>query len=61
MAVLKNKDVKKMDEKERKKKTNELRFELIKRKSGTNKQSKIKTKEIKKAIARLLTVKEKKQ
>jgi len=57
MAVLKKKDIKNMNEKERKQKINELKLELIKRKSDSSKQSKIKTKEIKKAIARLLTVK----
>jgi len=57
MAVLKKKDIKNMNEKERKQKINELKLELIKRKSDSGKQSKIKTKEIKKAIARLLTVK----
>jgi ribosomal protein L29 len=57
MAVLKKKDIKNMNENEKKKKLNELKFELIKRKSGTNKQNKVKIKEIKKAIARLLTIK----
>jgi len=60
MAVLKKKAIKSMNEKEKKEKTTELRLELIKRQSGTNKQSKIKIKEIKKAIARLLTIREKK-
>jgi ribosomal protein L29 len=57
MAVLKKKDIKNMSEKEKKQKLNDLKFELVKRKSGTNKQNKTKTKEIKKAIARLLTIK----
>lgn len=60
MAVLKKKDIKNMKEKERKEKLKELRFELVKRRSGTNKQNKVKIKEIKKAIARLLTIKEEK-
>jgi len=55
MAVLRAKDVAKMDEKERKKKLTELKMELIKASVAANKTN-AKTKEIKKAIARLLTV-----
>ena len=54
MAVLKNKDIKSMSEKDREEKLKELRIELIKKKT---KETKVKTKEIKKAIARILTSK----
>ncbi len=51
MAVLKMRDVKNMSKKEIEEKLKELRLELMK------KQEKIRNKEIKKAIARLLTAK----
>lgn len=54
MAVLKYKDISKLDEKDRSTKLNELKFELTKASATANKQN-AKTKEIKKAIARLLT------
>ena len=54
MAVLRIKDAKNFGEKEREEKIKELEFELIRKDSG--KESKIKRKEIKKAIARLLTL-----
>jgi ribosomal protein L29 len=57
MAVLRKKEVKNMQEKDREAKLKELRLELSKRYSPANKSSKIKAKEIKKAIARLLTLK----
>jgi len=60
MAILKNKDIQKMEEKEIKSKLKELRMEIIKKNVTANKSSKIKTKEIKKAIARLLTLLNKK-
>lgn len=53
MATLKNKDIKKMTEKERNDNFKDLRMELIKNK--TNKKGKIKPKELKKAMARILT------
>lgn len=56
MAVLKIKDIKNMKDEERKEKLKELEIGLIKKKV---KESKLKAKEIKKAIARLLTFKEK--
>lgn len=56
MAVIKFKDVKNMSEKERKEKLRELKFELVKKKVQANKAGKIKNKEIKKAIARILTL-----
>ena len=57
MAVLKAKEIKNLGEKERKAKLEELRMELIKAR-GTGK-GKIKAKEIKKAIARILIFKNK--
>ncbi len=54
MAVLKIKDAKTLNEKEMEEKLKELKLELIKRKTG--RESKVKMKEIKKAIARLLTI-----
>ena len=57
MAVLKLKDIKNMTEKDREEKLKELRFELIKKNVTANKSSKTKAKEIKKAIARILTLK----
>jgi ribosomal protein L29 len=54
MALLKYKDIPRMDVKEREAKVKDLRFELTKASATSNKQN-AKTKEIKKAIARLLT------
>lgn len=58
MAVLKIKDIKNMSKQEKQKRLKELRLELIKKNLPANKSGKIKTKEIKKAIARLLMLKE---
>ena len=55
MAVLKSKDIVKMNEKEREEKLKELKQELIKANVSARKSGKIKVKEIKKAIARILT------
>ncbi len=55
MAVLKMKDVRSMDSKGRMEKLNELRMELI-RSNVTANKSKSRTKEIKKAIARILSI-----
>lgn len=55
MTVLRKKEIKGMSEKERQEKLKELRLELIKKNVPANKAGKIKTKEIKKAVARLLT------
>ena len=55
MAVLKIKDIKSMNDKEKQEKLKELRLELVKKHVAANKAGKVKTKEIKKAIARLLT------
>ena len=53
MSILKAKDIAKMSEKERQEKLKDLKMELIKNKAST--KSKTNIKEIKKAIARLLT------
>lgn len=58
MAVLKAKDIKGMKKEEKEKKLKELKFELIKSRAKAGAQgTSSKTKEIKKAIARLLTLK----
>ena len=56
MAVLKMKDIKGLNEEQRKEKLKELKFELIKKNTAGNKSGKVKAKEIKKAIARLLAM-----
>ena len=54
MAIIKPKEIEKLSEKEITEKLNDLRMELVK--SGLpNSKSKLRPKEIKKAIARLLT------
>jgi ribosomal protein L29 len=53
MAILKTKEISKMPKKEIDEKLKELKMELIKNKAS--KKTKVQTKEIKKAIARLLT------
>ena len=58
MAVLKIKDAKALTGEARESKIKELRFELIKSNVTAHKSS-AKTKEIKKALARLLTLKTK--
>ena len=55
MAVLKTKDIIKMDAKSRSEKLKDLKMELIKVKSSPSKNSG-KTKEIKRAIARIFTI-----
>ena len=55
MAILKKKDISKMSEKETNEKIKDLRFELIKNQISSGKGRKLKTNEIKKTIARLLT------
>lgn len=55
MAILKIKDARNMDNKNRAEKLKELRMELIKSNVTANK-SKSRTKEIKKAIARILSI-----
>jgi len=54
MALLKSKDVKKLNDSERETKLKELRMELIRASVTANKAS-AKTKEIKRAISRLIT------
>ena len=55
MAILKAKDISKMSEKERTSKIQDLNLELMKDKANVGKEGKMKTKEIKRTIARLLT------
>ena len=55
MAILNKKDIKKMSDKERKEKIKDLKMELIKEKINLSKGGKVKIKELKKTIARLLT------
>jgi len=54
MVLLRNKDISKMEKKERADKLKELRLELIKANVTANKTN-AKTKEIKRAISRLMT------
>ncbi len=56
MAILRQKDLVKMSEKEREEKLKDLKFELVKSNVAANKTN-AKTKEIKRAIARILTMK----
>jgi ribosomal protein L29 len=51
----KSREIEKLSNKEKEEKLNELRLELIKKNVAANRSSKIKAKEIKKSIARLLT------
>ena len=61
MAVLKYKDIEKMNEKDIKEKLGDLKKELVKSSVARGKgDSKINTKEIKKAIARINSFKNKK-
>ncbi|MBS3084902.1 50S ribosomal protein L29 [Candidatus Pacearchaeota archaeon] len=57
MAILKIKDIKAMRKEDREKKLKELKFELIKSKGKVSQGGSLKTREIKKTIARLLTIK----
>jgi ribosomal protein L29 len=59
MAKVKMKDLKNMSKEDRKKKISELKLELIKSKVSTTKTGSAKPKEIRRTIARLLTIKEK--
>jgi len=56
MAIIKLKEIKKMNSKEIEDKIKELKMELIKEKVSAAKGGKLKTKEIKRTIARLLTI-----
>ena len=55
MAILKSKEIAKMQSKEIEEKIKELKMELIKEKVSSAKGGKLKTREIKRTIARLLT------
>lgn len=56
MAILKSKEILKMTAKEIEEKTSELRMELVKNRVAAKKGGKLRTKEIKRTIARLLTI-----
>jgi len=56
MAVLKFKELKKMSNEEREKKMKELKMELIKSKAGAAKAGSSKIKQIKKIIAKIITI-----
>ena len=56
MAKMKFKDIKKMNKEERLKKLEELKFELVKARANASKSGTSKAKEIKKIIARILTL-----
>jgi ribosomal protein L29 len=56
MTRLKSKDIQKMGKEERMKKIEELKFELIKAKTHASKTGTSKAKEIKRTIARILTL-----
>ena len=60
MAILKSKEIARMSNKEKEDKLKELRFELIKANVTANKTGKIKIKEIRRTIAKLLTLMAKK-
>jgi ribosomal protein L29 len=54
MAIIRNKDLRAMDDKEKKEKLKELKLELTRANVTANKTGKIKIKEIKRTIARLI-------
>ncbi|MDD5193881.1 MAG: 50S ribosomal protein L29 [Candidatus Nanoarchaeia archaeon] len=56
MAILKSKEIAKMSEKEIEEKTKELKTELMKNRINAAKGGKLRTREIKRTIARLLTI-----
>jgi len=55
MAILRSKNIAKMTQKERESKLKELKLELIKANVTANKSGKIRIKELKRTIAKLLT------
>ena len=57
MVILKTTDISKMSKKEIEEKIEDLKLELVKNQINSGKGGKIKTNEIKKTIARLLTLK----
>ncbi len=56
MSTLKFKDIQKMSKEDRAKKTEELKFELVKAKASAAKSGTSKASEIKKIIARIFTL-----
>lgn len=56
MATLKMKEIRNMSKEERNKKLKELKFQLIISKGNSSKKGSSKTKEIKKIIARILSL-----
>jgi ribosomal protein L29 len=56
MATLKAKEIREMKKEDRMKKLKELKFELVKSRTSASKAGNSKTKEIKKIIARILTL-----
>ena len=56
MTTLKSKDIKKMNKEERGKKLEEMKFELVKAKAHASKTGTSRAKQIKKVIARILTL-----
>ncbi len=56
MALLKTKEIREMGKENREKKLKELKLELVKSKANVSKKGSAKTKEIKKIIARILTI-----
>jgi len=56
MAKIKNKDLVKLNEKERESKLKELKIELIKSRIDSSKSGSSRAKEIRKMIARILTI-----
>lgn len=56
MAILRSKEIVKMSQKEKADKLKELRLELVKANVTANKTGKIKIKEIRRTIAKLLTL-----
>jgi len=53
---MKAKDISKMSKEDREKKLQELKFELVKSKAGKSKTGSSRTREIKKIIARIITL-----
>ena len=56
MAILKTKEIRKMSKTEREKRMEELKFELVKARVSASKSGNSKIKEIKKTIAKILTL-----
>ncbi len=56
MATLKVKEIKNMNREERMKKIEEMKFELVKAKANASKSGTSKARDIKKVIARILTL-----